>query len=320
MFDQKKISAIPGMIEPIEQKTLYELMSQLRLEPNDQIVEFGSFFGRSTVCIAQGLIDNPSRHQSNKVHAFDSFGCAIAGGFAPYVEEFSRIGGVSGLLSNNDGKLDFSPIFEHYLSEYIKQGLVYPVKAEIDESVPEDLRQIVFMHIDSPKHYEELRVVVERFFPLLKSGAIIVFQDYFYHWSATLIAAVEAMRQMNFLAYHFSAASSLITQIRSESTANLVITIDELMADKTGVINLINDAVNACKSIQIDRPEAFVPRLWLASYQYLWEQGKNREATDLVLNYFSGGGEANQYVLNDYLEMMRAGFSIRALYEADHPK
>lgn len=320
MFDQKTISAIPGMIEPIEQKTLYELTSQLSLEPNDQIVEFGSFFGRSTVCIAQGLIDNPSRHKSNKVHAFDSFGCAIAGGFAPYVEEFARIGSISGLLGKNESKLDFFPIFEHYLAEYLKCGLVYPVKAEIEQSVPGDIRQIALLHIDSPKYYEELRILVERFFPLLKSGAIVIFQDYLYHWSATLVAAVEAMRQMNFLTYHFSAASSLITQKNLESPNYLVLEIDKMMANKNSVVNLINDAINACKDIQIDRPQFFKPRLWLAAYQYLWEQGKNREATDLVLRYFLYGGEANQHVLNDYLEMMRSGFSIRALYEADHPK
>ncbi len=235
------------------------------MEPNDQIVEFGSFFGRSTVCIAQGLIDNPSRHQSNKVHAFDSFGCAIAGCFAPYVEEFARIGGVLGLLGKNESKLDFFPIFEHYLAEYLKHGLVFPVRAEIEESVPEGIRKIALMHIDSPKHYEELRILVERFFPLLKSGAIIVFQDYFYHWSATLVAAVEAMRQFNFLGYHFSAASSLITQKNLESPNYFVLEIDKMMANKNSVVNLINDAIKACKDIQIDRPQVFKPRLWLAA-------------------------------------------------------
>lgn len=318
MFDQEKFAAIPGMIEPIEQKTLYELISQLNLKPDDQVVEFGSFFGRSTACLAQGLIDNPSLHKSNRIHTYDSFGCATEGGFSPHVEALSQAGGVLHLVRKEQGRLNFYSVFEYYLSEYLRCGVVHPVKAEIEDSVPEDLSRIALMHIDSPKHYKELRVLLERFFPLLKSGSIIVFQDFFYHWSATLVAAVEAMRQMNILTYHFSAASSLITQIRSETAADLVIAIDELMADKTGVVNLINDAINACKNIQIDRPEAFVPRLWLASYQYLWEQGKSREATDLVVRFFSGGGKMNQSVVNDYIEMMRAGFSNRELYDEDH--
>jgi hypothetical protein len=112
----------------------------------------------------------------------------------------------------------------------------------------------------------------------------------------------------------------LITQKNLESQDYLVLEIDKMMVDKNSVVNLINDAINACKDIQIDRPQFFKPRLWLAAYQYLWEQGKNSEAADLVLRYFSEGGEPNQYVFNDYIEMMRAGFSIRALYEADHPK
>jgi hypothetical protein len=58
----------------------------------------------------------------------------------------------------------------------------------------------------------------------------------------------------------------------------------------------------------------------MASYQYLWEKGKNREATDLVTRFFSGGGKVNQSVLNGYIEMMRPGFSIQEIYEADRLK
>jgi hypothetical protein len=318
MFDPKKILAIPGMIEPIEQRILYGMASQISLHPNDQVVEFGSFFGRSTACLAQGLVDNSNRKVSNQVYAYDSFGCASSGGFAMHVNSFAQTDDISQLLVSNEKRLNFYPVFEHYLSEHITSGIVRPVQTELRDSHPGDICQIALMHIDSPKFYEELKFLVERFFPRLRDGAVVVFQDFFYHWSATLIAAVEAMRQMNILEYHLSAASSLVTQFNREVDAGVIKVLDERLTDQSQVDQLIMDAVEACKTIQIDRPENFIPRLWLAAYQHLWEQNKTEEATDLVGRFFGSGVKLNQLVLNDYLEMMRHGFSIRTLYELDH--
>lgn len=318
MFDPKKILSIPGMIEPIEQRTLYGLASQISLHPNDQVVEFGSFFGRSTACLAQGLADNPNRKASNQVYAYDSFGCANSGGFANHVNSFAQTGDISNLLVTSGKRLDFYPVFEHYLSEHISCGAVRPVQAELRDSKPGDIRQIALMHIDSPKFYEELKFLVERFFPRLRDGALVIFQDFFYHWSATLIAAVEALRQMNVLEYHLSAASSLITQFNRKVDSGVIKVLDKRLADPAQVNQLIMDAIDACKPIQTDRPEHFIPRLWLAAYQHLWEQNKTEEATDLIGRFFGAGGKMTQPVLNDYLEMMRRGFSVRNLYELDH--
>jgi predicted O-methyltransferase YrrM len=318
MFDPKKITAIPGMIEPIEQQTLYGLASQLSLRPEDQMVEFGSFFGRSTECLAQGLSDNPQRKASNQLHAYDSFGCAAQGGFAVHVNAFAQSGNVSNLLVEDGERLNFYPVFEHYLAERIESALVCPAQNEIRDSEAGEIRQIALMHIDSPKFYDELRYLLERFFPRLRDGALVVFQDFFYHWSATLIAAVEAMRQMHILEYHLSAASSLVTQVNRTINAEVIAELDSQMANPAQVTQLILNAIEASKKIQIDRPEIFIPRLWLAAYQHLWEQHKSEDATDLIVKFFGSGEKLAQPVLNDYLEMMRFGFSIRKLYELDH--
>lgn len=318
MFNPDSIRNIPGMIEPGEQRTLYGLASQLSLNRGDQMVEFGTFFGRSTACIAQGLADNPQRDESNRLHAFDSFACAVDGVFAPHVQAFARTGGIDDLLISDAGRIDFLPVFEHYLAEPIANGVVRPVRAELRDSAPDQIDQIALMHIDSPKFYEELRVLVDRFFPCLRDGAVVIFQDYFYHWSATLIAAVEAMRQLGFLEYRLSAASSLVTQIARPPTVALATELDRQLGDPSAVHRLIMQAIEACQKIQVDRPEIFVPRLWLAAYQNLWHAGRNAEATDLISAYFSSGGKLLQPVLDDYLEMMREGFSIRDAYQRDH--
>ena len=51
-----KAMAIPGMIEHIEQKNLFDSVRSLKLEKDDCLIEFGSFFGRSTFCISEGAL------------------------------------------------------------------------------------------------------------------------------------------------------------------------------------------------------------------------------------------------------------------------
>ena len=318
MIDILKIASIPGMIEPIEQQMLYGLASQLSLRPEDQMVEFGSFFGRSTECLAQGLRDNPHRKESNQLHAYDSFGCAAQGGFAVHVNAFAKSGNVSNLLVKDEERLNFYPVFKHYLAERIESALVCSIQNEIRNSEVGTIGQIALLHIDSPKFYDELKFLLERFFPRLRNGAIVIFQDFYYHWSATLIAAVEAMRQMHILDYHFSAATSLITQVNRTILPEEIAVLDRQMANPARVTQLILNAIETSKKIQIDRPEIFIPRLWLAAYQNLWEQHNMEEATDLFLKFIVSGERLNQPLLNDYLEMMRYGFSIRRLYELDH--
>jgi hypothetical protein len=318
MFNPAKVASIPGMIEPVEQQTLYSLASQLSLRAEDQMVEFGSFFGRSTECIAQGLRDNPQKKSSNCLYAFDSFRCAAKGGFSVHVHAFAESGNVADLIVIDEKRLDFYPLFEHYMKAAIENRVVRPIRAEIRDSEPMGIQQIALMHIDSPKFYEELRFVLDRFFPRLRDGALVVFQDFYYHWSATLIAAVEAMRQLGVLTYHLSAASSLVTQVNMTVDTKVLKELDRQLSDPAQVNHLIMKAVSMSDTIQTDRPDVFVPRLWLAAYQYMWEQGKTSEATDLISKFFGSGGRLNQAVLNDYLEMMRSGFSVRSLYKIDH--
>jgi hypothetical protein len=234
------------------------------------------------------------------------------------VHAFAESGNVADLIVTDEKRLNFYPLFEHYLKDAIENGVVHPIRSEIRDSEPRSIQQIALMHIDSPKFYEELRFLLDRFFPRLRDGALVVFQDFYYHWSATLIAAVEAMRQLGVLTYQLSAASSLVTQVNRTVDTQVLRELDRQLTDPAQVNHLIMKAVSMSKTIQIDRPDVFIPRLWLAAYQYLWEHQKTSEATDLIANFFGSGGKLNQPVLNDYLEMMRIGFSVRSLYEMDH--
>ena len=318
MFDSGAIQAVPGMIESVEQRLLYDLASSLSLDKGDAMVEFGTFFGRSTFCLASGLTANPMRGSNNRLFAFDSFGCSTDGSFAAHVRSFAQAGGVENLVKIEGGRMDFLPVFEHYLQTAIKDGIVQPVRAELKDSMPGKIARIALMHIDSPKFYEELKVVISRYFPLLRPDAVVVFQDFYYPWSATLIAAVEAMRQRGWLEYRMSAASSLVVQFGPPPTEKQIADLDNEIQDGTRTVDLVMQAIAASTHIQIDRPEQFLPRLWLAAYQFLWSEDRHAEATDLIAKFLKSGIRLTQPVLEDYLGMMREGFSIRKLYDLDH--
>ena len=58
--------------------------------------------------------------------------------------------------------MDFFPVFSHYLKDYIDASIVHPVRAELVESKPYS-NSIILMHIDSPKFYDDFKVILFKF-------------------------------------------------------------------------------------------------------------------------------------------------------------
>jgi len=310
-------SEIPGMIEPIEQTLLETLASQIKFDSDECVVEFGTFFGRSTACISAGLKANTSFNTKSKFYAYDSFECDMSGGFYPHVLSHAKAGNIEKLLKVDEGKLNFYSIFENYLDYYIKEGILFPVKEELKNSSL-DNGVIRLMHIDSPKFYDEFKFILYRFFPHLKTGSFIVFQDFFYHWSATLIAVCGLMFKKGLLTIENSAASSLVCKVTQTINSSQINEIDLEMSSGNIVPELI-DFVNAhLKEIDLDRRSIFQPRLNLAKIQWLFEKGKHQAASEEIASFFNQGNSMNISLANDFIELMRYGFSIRKLYSKDH--
>lgn len=308
---------IPGMIEPAEQQMLFNLASKVELSQGDCFVEFGTFFGRSTYCIAEGLKANQYLDSSHTLHAYDSFKCDEKGGFAACVHQFAKIGNIADKLTRYETKIGFRKVFEHYLSGPLSEGLVTVVEAELRDSQPPET-PILLMHIDSPKYYAEFKTVLYRFFPKLKKGAVIIFQDYFYHWSATLIAATQMLVETGMIKLHYSVSSSMVVEVLEPITLEAVQRVDQAI-ENADIVPLINRAIVACNEMTIDRKEQFLPRLQLSKVQYLWESKDfSQAAVEFKSFLFSSGGYVNQFTLDDMFELMNHGFSIRELYELDH--
>lgn len=308
---------IPGMIEPIEQVMLDRWAKTLEFGSQDCAVEFGSFLGRSTYCIAQGMESNPSCGQGNILYAYDSFACVANGGFYPHLMAFVGNSGLSQLLITEGHRISWLPVFKYHLGRYMESGTVVPVESELSQSRP-SMSRIAMMHIDSPKFYSEFRYVLFRFFPLLRVGGIIVFQDMFYHWSATLIAAVAVLIEKGYLEMLETAATSLVCRVCKPFSLQEILDIDLNLEETSQIPGLIDQSIQLTDNIEMDRREIFQPRLLLAKIQWLFESGKHHLATEALITFFNQGGQLNNGLANDYLELMRHGFSIRKLYEMDH--
>lgn len=306
---------IPGMIEPVERQLLLKLARDLSFADGDCAVEFGAFFGKSTSFIAQGLGER--RQYVPKLYVYDSFGCDRQGSFRPTVIGFAESGGVRDLVHEENGRVDFFPVFCFYLRQKIESGIVVPNRAELFDSVPPN-SPIMLMHIDSPKMYVDFKPILFRFFPKMIIGGVVVFQDFFYHWSATLIAAVGALVRLGILEFHESAASSLACVVRKSVDARSVLELDIMLSSDAQTLSLIDHAIAECGKIAIDRPDVFLPRLQLAKLQWLLERGEGGKAAGVLTQYFQNGGKLNHAVLNDFIELMSQSFSIERLYRLDH--
>lgn len=299
---------IPGKIEPIEQKMLYDLAKIISLQDDENIYEFGPFFGRSTYYLARGLSENKNRGQSNKLHTYDFFSCPLDHHFAPHVFKHAREASVVDLLEKSDGIIKFKKVFEYYLKDFIESGLVKPHQLSLRESFPEE-KPIALIHIDCPKTYNEFKNILFRFFPRLKKGSIVVFQDYFFHWSGTLISAVQLLVEMGVLRLSFSAASSMICEVIEQPNLGSLCEVDLKMYHEN-LPPIIDRALNSIASIKIDRRDHFQPRLNLAKVQLLVDAGNNIKASKEI-NMLLKDGIINLSHVFNLSQMIERDFSYR---------
>ena len=311
----KDFSFIPGMIEPIEQSMLQLTCSEIDLNPSDIFIEYGSFFGRSSNCIIEGIINNKTYSKNNLFLVYDSFRCKSDGIFAEIVYQFARLGKVENLIEKDENFINFRKIFNHFISSNTH---IEVKECDLQEIKP-ITQPIAFMHIDSPKFYSDFRYILINHFPNLKIGAIIIFQDFFYHWSATLIAIVELLIQKNFIEVNETAATSLKTTVLKKLSERDIEEINDIMAS-IDINKTIEQSILRFSSQQniVDRIHIFLPRLMLANIQYYFEKGNILEANLHWDNYIKNYPQVEQSVINDLEELKSYSFSVRSLYELDH--
>ena len=222
--------------------------------------------------------------------------------------------------------MDFFPVFSHYLKDYIDASIVHPVRAELVESKPYS-NSIILMHIDSPKFYDDFKVILFKFMPRMPNKSVIIFQDFFYHWSATLIAAVGILLDKNYIEITQTAAPSLACTVIKDIELNDAIEIDSLMKKNASELEVfIDKAIEHCRNIKrdkFDRPNQFFQRLGIAKAQYMHENGNidgcNRILHNIIKFCEAHKGTAVEHQMAaDITKLKKFNYSIRKLYELDH--
>lgn len=309
---------IPGMIEPVEQAMLYDLGASLQLAPTEVVCEFGAYFGKSTWSLAQGLQAGPTQLDGRALaplHTWDLFSCAENGMFAQHVLGHAQQAGTSHLLARSQGRVSWLQAFDHHMQGLPPGLLQRHVGALRDARKPPCTIAAAFF--DAPKWYEEYLGLMREFGPAMKPGCTLVFQDYFYHWSATVIAAVQIMLNRGLIQPVETAASSLMVRLVQPLDAAAI---EQLDADyqATDVVARLDEAHRYFSDFSIDQEARFLPRLRLAAIQHLIETGHEPVADQRLQALVQElGGHLPPHVAADFMELRKHDFSLRALYEID---
>jgi hypothetical protein len=315
-----KFENIPGMIEPIEQELLYKVSKNLDLTEKKSIVELGSFFGKSTNSIIQGLNENISNNESRPFLVYDNFECLESESFAPSVKAYAKKFNVEHLLNISNSKINFLDVFKFYTNKKYKNLKIH--QEELENSLYADKEKISLIFIDSPKFYPEFSSVLKNFFVNLEVGSKVIFQDFFYHWSGSVIAAIEIMFQNNLISFQETAASSLLVSIDKTIDQNVINNI-ELIFKNSKQSQLIDKIYQRLSSEKIDRHNYFLNRLLLAKIQIMVFEEKDMEEAKKFSNYifkrlYEVDYKSAKLLSNDFEEFLKFNFNLYDLYKLDH--
>ena len=296
---------IPAMTEDSERQNLFALAESVDLSGGRAIVEFGTFFGGSTSCLLNGVLRNPTRNPAGQnVVGYDAFRCHESSTLATHVHNAAKVGKLEHLLVNQDGWLIFGDVTRHCLQPFGNE--VQLISGDISQAEWSG-RPIALLHIDCPKSYNMLQPVLSRFLPFATEGAVVIFQDFFYHWSATVIATAQMLVEAGLIKYLNSQAPSMTAIVSRRATADDIAKIDRAM-QTADITALIDRTKIAARDITIDRPDDFLPRLDLAKAQHFWSRGDYAKAKQSVADGIYAQGAIRKNAVTDVLDLLQEGF------------
>ena len=249
---QKRLLMAPGMIEESERRLLFKYAFNCRSLP---VVEFGVFFGASTLALTCGI----SSMKANPAHltCIDSFEVEADHSFHKYVIIYAKRCGAENLLQINGTKTNWMKITQAVLGSEAKN--VRLIKGIVDKNFDMSLlpETIGLLHLDLPKDAETMRPILKGAFPRLIKGSIIAFQDYAYQFSNELIAFFELLEQCNYIKAVNIAASSMFFEVQKKliSASNLNSLLHEAVKNQT---SLIQQAIQKYKDYSNSRPQQII--------------------------------------------------------------
>ena len=248
---QKSLLMAPGMIEESERRLLFKAAFNCRLP----VVEFGAFFGASTLALAKGLSARETK--SFPLTCIDAFEVKTDHSFHKHVISYAKRCKADKLLRTSGEKTNWLEITKAVLGSELKN--VRLVKGIVDNNfdmavLPET---IGLLHLDLPKDAKTIQPILKGAFTKLRKGSIIAFQDYAYQFSNELISLFELLEQLGHIKAVNIAASSMFFEVQKDSLTpeNLDSILQKAINNQT---SLIKNAIQKYKNYQNCRPQEII--------------------------------------------------------------
>ena len=300
------IEKIPGLIEPVEQNMLINLASNADLSKG-VIVEFGTYFGKSTACLINGILKNSSAI-SKKIHlySYDAFEASIGDDLYKLVLYHAKISKLENALSIDNSKINFRNIYNYFLGSY-EEKIIKTTEIQI-KNLKKFNHNIQLIFIDCPKTFKNFIYILDNFFPLLNVNSTLMFQDYFFHWSSSLIAFVQLLLNDKKIEIKATAASSLVVKLVDKIDPVYIKKIKDLIR-KNDLNLLIQQSRNNFSLNNMDRYYQFYPRLILAHLEYAYNNSP-KDVGGIMKFYLSDKKCVNLNTINDLSDLISHKFII----------
>ena len=187
------------------------------LNSNDIVIDLGPFLGGSTAGIIAGLKRTNHKGNGNHIYCYDRY----------KVETSTTLGKI--VLSQmedlnedkNIGTVDFMQIFKKNILAQLNgtaikvkaiQGEISDLKAHFVQ--PKKNQRVGLIHVDLPKNWINLKPIIDEIFTQNIEKTVILWQDYFYHYSADIIITCEWLLEQKLLKLNGVVCSTLDTTLQ----------------------------------------------------------------------------------------------------------
>ena len=295
------------MIDKYEQKMLINLASEINLNKGN-IVELGTFFGKSTACLINGILKNQTYKNNISLFSYDKFFADKNSIFGHYVIQHAKKANLYNALEFKKNFIYFENIFSFFTAGY-ENKVLKTHSVEINK-MKEFKKKIILLFIDSPKSFLDTKKVLECFFDKVIYNGIIIFQDFFYHLSAEYIAIVTLLLKLKKIEIISTCATSLIVKkIDNISKKDLKINLLKLQKKKNFYLE-IDEIKYLLKNVKIDRHPLFYPRLIVAQIQNCFKE-KKYNTLSIYTKELTSNNYLSSSVTLDLLDLINHKFLIK---------
>lgn len=167
LFALPDLTDLPmGQISEVECRMLYGLAQSVWTGSGD-IVEIGSLYGKSTVCLARGMKANAATDKPGKLHAYDKWDADEENSFM-----------LGQLPEGHTGS--FRALFDENTKDYA--DWIVPHEGDVADAEWSG-RPIEILFIDCSVSREFHEMLFRKFYPFLMDGSILIHQDFFLYRS-----------------------------------------------------------------------------------------------------------------------------------------